>query len=136
MILGSPQILGPSGLVVNGFFRIPINKQSRVSETDSRDPETEIGSLETELRVHWTRGGNGITQDAPQPGGSHKGVLRMHSFICSKSFGRLVFDDDGTAMTAAAMPPSSAATGGSKEGNDPRNFFFGGDFLNSSPCSL
>ena len=47
MILGSPQILGPSGLVVSGCWLGPSNKQSRIPETDSRDPETETGGLET-----------------------------------------------------------------------------------------
>ena len=51
----------------------PSNNNSRIPETDSRDPGTETGSLEIDLRVHRaleTR----ITDDASQAGGPHKGA--------------------------------------------------------------
>ena len=38
--------------MVNGSWLGPSNKQSRIPETNSRDLETETGSLETEKRVH------------------------------------------------------------------------------------
>ena len=57
----------------------PSNNNHRIPETDPRDPETEIGSLETELRVrriHDTLGTR-ITEDASQPGGpSQEGAGR------------------------------------------------------------
>ena len=42
---------------------------------DSRDPETETGSLETEKRVHRIHGTleKGLHKDASQPGGPHRG---------------------------------------------------------------
>ena len=56
-ILGSPQILRPARLVVNGrLLGSTSNNNSRIPETDSRDPETETGSLETELLVHRIHG--------------------------------------------------------------------------------
>ena len=47
------------------------------------DPETEAVSLETEKRVHRVYGTlqNGITDDALQPGGPHKGRLADISFV-------------------------------------------------------
>ena len=47
---------------------------------DSRDPETETGSLETEKTVHRVHGTleTGLHKDAPQPGGPHKGGRRIY----------------------------------------------------------
>ena len=52
MLLGSPQI--QSTRQVEGkcvYFPGLGNNKSRIRETDSRDPETEIANLEIELRV-------------------------------------------------------------------------------------
>ena len=56
MILGSSQNLTPS--LVGGNRLVPgrINKQSRISEPDSRGPETETGSLEIPNRVQRIHG--------------------------------------------------------------------------------
>ena len=47
---------------------------SRIPETESRGPETDTGSLETELRVHRTHGTleRRITKRDSQPGGPSK----------------------------------------------------------------
>ena len=50
--LGSHQISGSFWPVVICSSPGPSINNSRILETDSRDPETEIGSLETETRVH------------------------------------------------------------------------------------
>ena len=59
MILGLTQDPGnPLGGRCIGWFLGLGNNNSRIPETGSRDPETEPGSLETELRVHmahWKR---------------------------------------------------------------------------------
>ena len=52
MISASPQILRPARLVVTGLSSGPSNNNSGIPEADSRDLETETGSLETELRAH------------------------------------------------------------------------------------
>ena len=44
----------PSGLQI-GWFPGPCNNNCRIPETDSRDPETEIGSLKIKKSVHGTR---------------------------------------------------------------------------------
>ena len=46
---------------------------------DSRDPETETGSLEIEKRVLWIHGTleTGLHKDPSQPGGPHKGGRRI-----------------------------------------------------------
>ena len=50
---------------------------------DSRDPETETGSLETEKRVHRIHDTleTGLHKDASQPGGPHKGGRRIFGSI-------------------------------------------------------
>ena len=52
-----------------------------IPETDSRDPGTETGSLETEKRVHRIHGTleTGLHKDAPQPGGPHKRGRRIYN---------------------------------------------------------
>ena len=48
----------------------PGNNNSRIPGTVSRDPEHEIGSLETEKGVHSM---HGTLETGLQPGGPHKG---------------------------------------------------------------
>ena len=54
--MGSPQISGPSWLVVNCSSPGPSNTIPGSLKPDSRDPETETGSLEIEKRVHRIHG--------------------------------------------------------------------------------
>ena len=42
--------------MVNSLVPGPCNKNPRIPETDFRDPETEIGSLETEMKVDGING--------------------------------------------------------------------------------
>ena len=71
------QILGTLG--VNSRLLIPGAKynNSSIPETDARGPETQPGSLETELRVHTCRMQetleHRITEDASQLGGPSQG---------------------------------------------------------------
>ena len=57
----------------------PGNKQSRIPEHDSRDPEAETGSLKTKKRVHRIHGTleTGLHKDLSQPSGPHKGGRRI-----------------------------------------------------------
>ena len=80
VILGSPQILGPSW--VGGKLVHPRALVTTIPgslKPDSRDPETETGNLETEKRVHRIHGTleTGLHKDASQPGGPHKGGRRI-----------------------------------------------------------
>ena len=62
------------------------NISSRIPETDSRDPGTEIGSLERRVRTWYTwYTGKGITKDPSQPGGPHKGARRIVELVASQS---------------------------------------------------
>ena len=60
------------------------NNNSRISETESRDPETETGSLAIERRLHGIHGTleTGLRKDASQPGGPHKGEPADVSKFC------------------------------------------------------
>ena len=57
------------------FIPGPSNNNSGIPESDSRDSDTETGSLEIELRVHTIHGKleTRTTDDASQLGGPHKG---------------------------------------------------------------
>ena len=68
----------------------PSKNNSKILETDSRDPETETGSLKTDLRVHGIHGTleTRITDDASQFGGPAKGAAglpvvhaALHAFV-------------------------------------------------------
>ena len=56
------------------------NHNSRIPETDPIDPQTNIGCLESEKRVHRIHGTleTGVHKDPWQSGGAHEGVRRIH----------------------------------------------------------
>ena len=77
MILGSPQISGPSGLGGKlACSRALVATIPGSMKPESRDPETETGNLETEKRVHRIHDTleTGLHKDPSQPGGPHKGA--------------------------------------------------------------
>ena len=94
VILGSPQISGPIRFGGNrfGLWAPVANKQYRIPEHDSRDPETETGKLEIEKRVHRIHETleTGLHKDPLQPGGPLKGgqwiedvsAMQLCNFSC------------------------------------------------------
>ena len=91
VILGLPQILGTLQIGGKSYHpRAKINNNSRIPATDSGDPETEIGNLEAEKRVHRIHGTlETRLHDASQPGCPLKGGRRIskqyvHVFVCPK----------------------------------------------------
>ena len=82
MVLGSSQILRPSlvdGKLGAGGSLVTNNPGSL--KPDSRDPETETGSLEIEKRVHRIHGTleTGLHKDASQHGGPTGGPPDLKS---------------------------------------------------------
>ena len=83
---GHPRSKVPAWLVVNGLSLGLSNNNPRISEHDSRDPETEIGRLEDRRRAHSTleTGFPRILRSPVAPQGGWRIRLYILGFTVSK----------------------------------------------------
>ena len=82
-------------MVVNCLSRALVTIIPGSLKPDSRDPETETGSLETEERAHRIHGTleTGLHKDASQPGGPLKGGRRIIFWLWLQKSRKLIPGD-------------------------------------------